>query len=443
LVGSVGIALWVFFGCSNVVGDTYDTSDLVQEDEAEDQTSDDPAEDPADDSTEDPIDEPDPHIYPHEVTISGGSIGDTEIALQWEIPTDPSFDHVEISYAQISVLSSTATTITLTENLQNGVTTEVTFTSVDKDGNRSEGVTLFLTPSLTPSDLSIVDDVSDLNAMRNDLGGYYLLIRDIDAASIDDWTSVGTNAANFEGTFEGNGHSISNLTMTPDGDDAIGLFGYTRGAIARVTLANVNMSGTSGGAIATENRGSILAASATGVVSANGSGGGLVGVNQGGTIARSYAAVDVTATSWWVGGLVAQNIAGTITQSYAIGTVDGDAYTGGLVGENDLHGEIEHAYFQGTVRGPSGIYEVAGLVGRNDGSVIQCFVSATVYAGPLASAFVHGLGSASGGAVTESDLRASSTFTDWSFAEIWSIDPEAHGDFPYPHLLGLDPPPVN
>ncbi|MCD8294222.1 MAG: hypothetical protein LUE27_03090, partial [Clostridia bacterium] len=72
---------------------------------------------------------------------------------------------------------------------------------------------------------------------------------DIDLTS-KDWTPIGDNDGTtsipFSGSFDGNGYTISNLTVDSD-DSEIGLFGYTDTAeITGVTINNVSLSGTGG-----------------------------------------------------------------------------------------------------------------------------------------------------------------------------------------------------
>ena len=68
---------------------------------------------------------------------------------------------------------------------------------------------------------------------------------DIDLGGME-WTAIGTKAKNFTGTFDGNGHSISNLKMTvTEGKEDkayMGLFGYAKNAtIKNLTVVNVDI----------------------------------------------------------------------------------------------------------------------------------------------------------------------------------------------------------
>ena len=59
----------------------------------------------------------------------------------------------------------------------------------------------------------------------------FVLTNDIDLSEYSNWTSIGTSSNKFQGTFDGQGHVISNLTRVDDTiRDCFGLFGYINNA---------------------------------------------------------------------------------------------------------------------------------------------------------------------------------------------------------------------
>ena len=158
---------------------------------------------------------------------------------------------------------------------------------------------------------------------------------------------IGNFTTNFTGTFDGQGHTISNLFVNPaTAYDFVGLFGDVAysGAIANVGLIGGSVSGSYSevGALVGSNSGTVSRSYATATVSGGSyseSVGGLVGFNFG-TVSRSYATGTVSGGGSFTcgfgcsvnssaAGLVGYNV-GTVTQSYATGAV---GYTaGGLVG---------------------------------------------------------------------------------------------------------------
>ena len=65
-------------------------------------------------------------------------------------------------------------------------------------------------------------DANNSNALYSTL--YYELIEDIGLTG--EWTPIGTNLNPFKGHFDGNGHTISGLSISSSAN-YLGLFGYT------------------------------------------------------------------------------------------------------------------------------------------------------------------------------------------------------------------------
>ena len=83
---------------------------------------------------------------------------------------------------------------------------------------------------------------SETQAANSLKGKTVTLTADIDLAS-EEWTPIGNSTNMFKGTFDGNGHTISNLVITGDNSN-VGLFGYTTdGAVKNFTLNNAKVSG--------------------------------------------------------------------------------------------------------------------------------------------------------------------------------------------------------
>ncbi|HJT34293.1 MAG TPA: GLUG motif-containing protein [Pirellulales bacterium] len=208
---------------------------------------------------------------------------------------------------------------------------------------------------------------------------------------------IGGNAvAAFTGSLNGNGNTISNLTINSASLAFVGLFGEigSNGAIHDVGLVGGSVSGgMDTGALAGINGGTLTNVYETGAVTAAGSArivGGLVGSNlAGGTIAQSYATGQVTAGDLSsVGGLVGENFS-SISQSYATGALAGGdfAFAGGLVGEN--FNSISDSHATGAVT--TGTFgTTGGLVGYNlSGTITQSYASGAVTVG--ANSFAGGL----------------------------------------------------
>ncbi len=172
---------------------------------------------------------------------------------------------------------------------------------------------------------------TDLQGVNNAVfGGNFVLGADIDASATSGWINPAPGGGtgfrqlvNYTGTFDGLGHTISNLYINqPTSGDAVGLFReiFSSGRVQNVSLTNVQMIG-----------GSVV--------------GGIVGSNYGGTINNVRVSGTVTGDDE-VGGLVGRN-GGQIINSSFTGTVSPVGADGGLVGilEADNDGTI----FTGTI----------------------------------------------------------------------------------------------
>ena len=176
------------------------------------------------------------------------------------------------------------------------------------------------------------------------------------------WGPIGDS---FDATFDGNGHTISNLYINRIDTYGVGLFSWNAadGVIRNIGLVGVDVSGKGGGGLAGSNLGSISHSYATGNVSANETAiGGLVGSNQG-LITLSHATASVSgADHSAAGGLVGRNDRGTIRSSYAVGSVSGGSPVGGLAGYH-WGGRIISSYATGSVEARN-TGTAGGLVGR-------------------------------------------------------------------------------
>lgn len=214
----------------------------------------------------------------------------------------------------------------------------------------------------------------------------YELVRSIDAAGIENFRPIGNcgptgNCMNdldkygFKGSFDGRGHTISNLSINAPDVGGVGLFGViSSGKIVRnIELRNANIIGRAGtGTVVGSNFGTVYNCHATGRVSGKFAIGGLVGGNAG-NISYSHASVDVEA-EMAAGGLVGDQNA-SVFASYATGSVSSGRGAGGLVGLN-TRGRVVSSYAIGNV---SGAQDVGGLVGINtDALLINSFATGSV-----------------------------------------------------------------
>ncbi len=222
----------------------------------------------------------------------------------------------------------------------------------------------------------------DLNAVRDNLDGYCVLMNDLDSATPGyeelaspranegkGWEPIGTRDDPFVGTFDGKGYEIGDLYINRPEEEKVGLIGSVSGIIRNIGLVNADVTGRLyvGGLVGHNHYGQVSDSYSSGSVTGDSSVGCLVGLN-GGTVSNSYATRSVTGISG-VGGLVGVNDgpgglpgqpAAKVVGSYSVGVVTGDDSVGGLVGLN--RGLVVDSYSSGAVTGSR---YVGGLVGRN------------------------------------------------------------------------------
>ena len=203
----------------------------------------------------------------------------------------------------------------------------------------------------------LVNTLNDLQNVQNNLNGTYAQSGNIDASPTVTWNNgIGFIPITlFAGTYDGQGNTISGLTITrPATTTAIGLFSTidTAGFVENTLLTNVSVTGNGAvGGLAGQNNGFLDGDAVSGIVTGNSASinvGGLVGINYG-TIAQSNSSASVVGLNN-TGCLVGQN-RGTIQLAYSTGNVAAETNfdaVGGLVGYNSV-GTIENSYSTASV----------------------------------------------------------------------------------------------
>ena len=191
-----------------------------------------------------------------------------------------------------------------------------------------------------PCEISSVADLLHLANHESEWGKHFVLTGNLDLSGVGNFPRIGTDSSHaFSGVFDGGGFVLSNLNINLTGQYYVGLFGYlgAGGQILDMGLENITITGRTyvGGLAGSIESGTVSGCYVTGSVTGEKYyTGGLAGINNEGTVTQSYAMVDVSGTggSEYAGGLVGIND-GTVMQCYATGEVIGNSdYKGGLVG---------------------------------------------------------------------------------------------------------------
>ena len=225
-------------------------------------------------------------------------------------------------------------------------------------------------------------------AAQKDLSTSCTLAADITlpepAEGESNWTPVGSNDNPYTGTFDGNGHILTGLTVDQPETDYAGMFGVIGegGTIKNLELTDVDVKGKSYvGAVAGANDGTIENSSAAGSVTGSKSVGGITGNQFYGTITGCSAAGKITGSDSYVGGIVGYQTGETTADCHSSATVTGKSDVGGVVGNMET-GNKEAVLIACSSTGnvTCDMAYVGGVVGysNTDISIIACYAAGKV-----------------------------------------------------------------
>ena len=173
-------------------------------------------------------------------------------------------------------------------------------------------------------------------------GKYYSLTSDIDFTNLD-FYPLGTGTNKFNGHFNGNMNTISNISI--EGYKEVAIFGYNTGTIEGLKLDTITIkaSGENTGAVASTSSGTVTGIigrniSVTSTASGNINVGGIVGKNDN-ILKNVDCKGTITAVGDYVGGVVGDNnktatdlvFSGSVKGSSSVGGVAGSGWSGSVV----------------------------------------------------------------------------------------------------------------
>ena len=250
---------------------------------------------------------------------------------------------------------------------------------------------------------------SSVNSGETYTGKNFVLTANIDLNGLP-WTPIansfsdallgGSNYRIFAGNFDGNGYTISKVSIgsetTPFESDVFGLFGATEGKISNLNLDTVSIHG-----VAKITSGYVI-----------GPAGGLVGYSAGsienchvtGLTMDMNAQDGGIAGAYWIGGLVGAldgtqlinecSVSGSITENTGKGSI------GGLIGELGKAAKITYSRSDVTVNVTAdsrGGANVGGFIGKGNGKtdaetiIRNCYATGNVTGGAYTGGFAGGL----------------------------------------------------
>ena len=294
-----------------------------------------------------------------------------------------------------------------------------------------------------------ITNVTELQAMENDLTEDYVLGNNIDASATSGWNGgegfapVGSTGSSFTGTFDGKSYTIDGLYINRSFESGshyhFGLFGYALGAtLHHVKFTNLSITITGGAYV-----GGLVGEAKTCIIYC---------VSVSGALSAATAAY-----GGYVGGITGHTSGTngdhtTIDQCCSYGSVVGYAFAGGIAGTNFafITNSFSHASVTCTYQ------EGGGLVGRHGGTIDNSYSVGAVGGGgndlgglvgwthvagggeaPTDSFWdteTSGMETSDGGVGhTTSWMTTEANFVNagWNFTTIWAIDSAINDGYPY------------
>ena len=278
------------------------------------------------------------------------------------------------------------------------------------------------------TDLAYIDQNQSAQVLSNN----YALQQNVTlptGGSSGNWTPFGSNTASYNGTFNGQGHSISGLDINTPGLNYVGFFGDLGGTAENLGLVAPIVNGsTYVGALA-----------------------GFLG----GTIVRDYVAGgSVTGNTNYAGGLVGEFSGTSLANSWGTPTVNmnlsgsSSGNFGGIVGLYD-GGIFQQSWFGGKMvnSSGSGTDNYGGIYGAAPSGCSECFnnyYNSSLVSGTITQPSGSGLSTAqfgtqsSFGSFSFNTFSSSGGFTSSSAAAPWFMGSVSGGGVTYtaPVLVG-------
>lgn len=202
------------------------------------------------------------------------------------------------------------------------------------------------------------------------------------------WTPIGNYTTRFRGKYYGEGHIINGLYINRPTSDNQALFGQTE---------NCNITN--------------------------------LGVTSATVLGRAF-----------VGAFVGTHD-GTISKCFTTGRVEALESGGGFAGKIYSYSEINNSYSRTDVFGEKSKYRVSGFAYDNNGNISKCYAIGIVltrdqlsstnnYWDPETSRTIN-LTLYGATVKTIAEMKTQATFVGWDFTNIWALDPQVNGGYPY------------
>jgi uncharacterized repeat protein (TIGR02543 family) len=226
-----------------------------------------------------------------------------------------------------------------------------------------------------PFQIASAQQLYNIRKLMSTIGVFFKQSSDIDlAASL--WAAGWIPLPGFQGSYNGQFHTIDNLVTMDSGGNGSGLFADpTNAEIKNLIIDNAKVSGSARVGILAGHAfySTITACGVSGTATGTGSStlkvGGLIGHMKNCTIEQCYSTATIKTTdslSNSYGGLIGIVFGGSIRDCYATGSVVGNNAVGGLVGQVDAVDpvNISRSYASGWVGSVGSSFSIGGFTGN-------------------------------------------------------------------------------
>ena len=234
-----------------------------------------------------------------------------------------------------------------------------------------------------PEGYTPIYTAKEFNNIRNNLAGKYILMDDIDLSDYYNWNPIGSSGEPFTGELDGNGYSVSDMTIYGDfGDDSklyFGVFGYIKNSVIKnLTVYNTSIDADYSGAAKYSFYAGVIAGYANastiencltaGLINADGFfygyAGGVAGRENAGAIKRciNYVNINVTSQNIYgigIGGISGKTSNDNVTECGNYGDISVSCidsvvesrtlHIGGISGDNSNIGVISDCFNRGNI----------------------------------------------------------------------------------------------
>ena len=226
----------------------------------------------------------------------------------------------------------------------------------------------------TENDPYLIFYADQLTQVRNFLGKsgvYFKLMSDIDLTDwIEEnspnqgWQPIGVSSSKFQGIFDGNNHTISNLNINRPSADGVGLFGYANGATFKnivIDETTITGNGDVGPVCGNASSSTFSNCKVTATINAKGNTVGGIAGSASGTFTNNKVTNTTINGNDNVGGIVGYTGNATFTSNDVSAMIGGKNQVGGILGNSSSNCSFDNNIVKCNI---VGVDNVGGLIGQ-------------------------------------------------------------------------------